>query len=112
ARELGIPKVLIPYFPGATSALGCIMADVRHDFVQTINKPVQDIPLDEVAGVLEQQQRQGLALIAQEGIRVEESIPLFEADMSYEGQIHTIRPTLPGSRLSRQQLISVFEQVY
>ena len=33
ARELGIPKVLIPARPGLTNALGCVVADLRHDFV-------------------------------------------------------------------------------
>src|SRR5207249_4945867 len=37
ARELGIPTVVVPPLPGITSALGCLVADVRHDFVQTVN---------------------------------------------------------------------------
>ena len=40
ARELGIPEVLIPTRPGITNALGCLVADLRHDFVQTINRPL------------------------------------------------------------------------
>jgi hypothetical protein len=39
ARELGIPKVLIPARPGLTNALGCVVADLRHDFVNTLNRP-------------------------------------------------------------------------
>ena len=35
ARELGMPTVLVPRFPGITSALGCVLAQVRHDFVRT-----------------------------------------------------------------------------
>ena len=34
ARELGIPEVLVPARPGLTNALGCLVADLRHDFVQ------------------------------------------------------------------------------
>ncbi|CAN0227894.1 unnamed protein product, partial [Phaeothamnion confervicola] len=40
ARELAIPKVLIPARPGLTNALGCTVADVRHDYVRTINRPL------------------------------------------------------------------------
>ena len=36
-REVGCRRALIPRFPGITSALGCVLADVRHDFVHTIN---------------------------------------------------------------------------
>lgn len=31
ARELSIPTVLVPPSPGVTSALGCLLVDVRHD---------------------------------------------------------------------------------
>src|SRR6185437_11169043 len=40
ARELAIPRVLVPARPGITSALGCLVADVRHDFVKTVNQGV------------------------------------------------------------------------
>ena len=36
-REIGLKAALVPRFPGITSALGCVLADVRHDTVQTLN---------------------------------------------------------------------------
>ena len=42
ARELGIPSVLIPARPGITNAIGCATADLRHDFVNTLNTPLAD----------------------------------------------------------------------
>ena len=41
ARELGNPEVLIPARPGLTNALGCVVADLRHDFVATVNQPLE-----------------------------------------------------------------------
>ena len=35
ARELNIPKVIVPLFPSHFSALGMLLADERHDFVRT-----------------------------------------------------------------------------
>ncbi len=43
ARELSIPTVLVPARPGITNALGCVVADLRHDYVRTINKPLSAI---------------------------------------------------------------------
>ena len=40
ARELGMPRVLVPARPGITNALGCVVADLRHDFVTTLNTPL------------------------------------------------------------------------
>ena len=34
ARELSIPTVLVPPNPGITSALGCLLVDVRHDITE------------------------------------------------------------------------------
>ncbi len=36
-REIGLKSALVPRFPGITSALGCVLADLRHDMVQTVN---------------------------------------------------------------------------
>ena len=36
-RQIGLKCALVPRFPGITSALGCVLADLRHDMVQTLN---------------------------------------------------------------------------
>ena len=36
-REVGLKYALVPRFPGITSALGCVLADLRQDTVQTLN---------------------------------------------------------------------------
>ena len=50
ARELGIPTVLVPARPGITNALGCVVADLRHDYVRTVNKPLSAVDDADVAG--------------------------------------------------------------
>src|SRR5216684_4074606 len=36
ARELHIPKVVVPLFPSHFSAVGMLLADERHDFIRTV----------------------------------------------------------------------------
>jgi N-methylhydantoinase A len=36
-KDLGLKAALVPRYPGVTSALGCVIADIRHDQVQTVN---------------------------------------------------------------------------
>jgi N-methylhydantoinase A len=98
ARELGIPTVLVPRFPGITSALGCVLADVRHDFVQTLNRPLAEVNGVEVDAILHDQARQGRELLAREGVRVERVDVTHEADLLYHGQTHVLRIpiTSPG----------------
>ncbi|MGI9484292.1 MAG: hydantoinase/oxoprolinase family protein, partial [Geminicoccaceae bacterium] len=42
-KEVGLGAALVPRFPGVTSALGCVVADLRHDRVQTVNRLLDQI---------------------------------------------------------------------
>ena len=42
-REVGLKAALVPRFPGINSALGCVIADIRHDQVRTVNLPLEGI---------------------------------------------------------------------
>ena len=37
ARELAIPVVIVPPNPGVTSALGCLLVDMQHDFSRKLH---------------------------------------------------------------------------
>jgi N-methylhydantoinase A len=111
-RELGLDKVIVPYYPGLTSALGCIMADARHDFLQTINRRVEDLDMAALHQLLQEQFEAGQQLLKEEGIRIERVEALFQADMAYDGQIHEVRTLLPSGTLNREELIGAFESTY
>ena len=42
--------------PGITNALGCVVADLRHDFVNTVNKPLAELNIDAVHTLFDQLQ--------------------------------------------------------
>jgi N-methylhydantoinase A len=112
ARELGIPRLLVPARPGITNALGCVVADLRHDFVQTLNRPVPALDEDEIATVLAGQEQAGLAAIAREAVRPARIRTLRSADMQFVGQTHLIRVTLPDGPVTRAGLQDLFEAAY
>ena len=112
ARELGLPKVVIPARPGITNAFGCVVADVRHDYVNTINRPVPDLDMAEVHGVLADQIAEGRATIAREGVQVEELVALHSADMQFQGQSHILTVPLPDTGIGRDDLQRRFEAAY
>jgi N-methylhydantoinase A/oxoprolinase/acetone carboxylase beta subunit len=66
ARELGIPTVLVPRFPGITSGLGCVLAPVRHDFVQSIGQPLANAATTQIDGRFADQAAAGRQLLAEE----------------------------------------------
>ena len=90
ARELGIPTVLVPVRPGITNALGCVVADLRHDYVRTVNKPLSAVDDATVARIYAEQAAEGEATIAREGVPVRELRRVLSADMQFQGQSHIL----------------------
>ena len=112
ARELGIPKVLIPARPGITNAIGCVVADLRHDYVNTINMPVDALDMGEVKRVVEEQMAEGRGTIENEGIEVEDLRYIHDADMQFQGQSHILTVPIPGPEVTREELQTLFEKAY
>lgn len=112
ARELGLPRVLVPARPGITNALGCVVADLRHDFVNTINQPVGGLDEAALREVLERHRNEGEALIAKEAVKPDAIRVTHSADMQFVGQTHIINVPLPSSSVSRETLQQLFEKAY
>jgi N-methylhydantoinase A len=112
ARELGLPKVLVPARPGITNALGCVLADLRHDFVNTINQPVASLDEARATAVLEKHRAEGQALIAKEAVQPREIRFLHSADMQFVGQTHILNVKLPSATVSRAEVQRLFEEAY
>ncbi len=112
AKELGIPRLLIPMRPGITNALGCAAADLRHDYVNTVNKPLPSLDESLVKRTLEAQITEGRATLAREGVAIEGVKLLHFADMQFQGQSHILTVTLPDTEVSREQLQKRFDAAY
>jgi N-methylhydantoinase A len=112
ARELGIPKVIVPYVPGITCAMGCIVADVRHDFVRTIARPTKTLDVAEVKAVLDEQRGAGEEMLRTEQVPVDRVAIIHEADMQYEGQTSTLRVVLDPDHIDVAALEQRLRQAY
>jgi N-methylhydantoinase A len=112
ARELGLPEVLVPVRPGLTNALGCLVADLRQDFVRTINIGLDDADMGEIAAVFRDQRGRGESVNAEEAHEVVETVVLHSADMQFRGQTHLIRIPVPRPDVARDELQRLFEDAY
>jgi N-methylhydantoinase A len=88
--ETGIARAIVPRYPGVTSAMGCVIADMRQDFVQTINSLVSTLDEDALTGFMQSQADQGMALLDAARTRFDAREVRFELDMAYIGQTHTV----------------------
>ena len=112
ARELSIPRVIVPARPGITNALGCVVADMRHDFVRTVNRPIDGIDEEMLAAILRDQAEEGRALIAKEAVQPKELRFVHSADMQFVGQTHLINVPLPSASVNRDDIQALFETAY
>lgn len=99
ARELNIPKVVIPPHSAVFSAWGMLMSDLRRDWVLT--QPTSLTP-DKMADVYRNiDELERLATVAFSTAGYQAAQLRFEriADMRYEGQEHTVRVPLPAGAL-------------
>ena len=112
ARELAIPTVLVPARPGITNALGCVVADLRHDFVRTVNKPLSAIDDALIAGVYAEQKRDGEATIEREGAPIQELRAIYSADMQFQGQSHILSVAIDRPDLGVDGLHKAFAAAY
>jgi len=89
-KEVGLQSALVPRYPGINSALGCTIADMRHDFVQTINSALDTIDMSSLVVRISELAQKGLGLLADAGVAFGGTDVQVELDMSYQGQTHTV----------------------
>jgi N-methylhydantoinase A len=112
AKELGIPKVLVPMRPGITNAVGCVVADVRHDYVNSINVPLALAEMDQVDAIFNAQIEAGKTIIESEGVEIQELIIIHDVDMQFQGQTHILNFPVQNTKLTRESLQTAFEKAY
>ena len=117
-KDVGLSKALVPRYPGVTSALGCVIADMRFDRVHTINVLVDQLDITLF-------KREISTTILEGEDRLNESNAIFvgrehiiELDMLYVGQTHTVSVRLPVSaenmedKLRPELILEAFEATY
>jgi N-methylhydantoinase A len=114
-RQIGLKCALVPRFPGITSALGCVLADVRHDVVQTLNMMLDGLDARTLETRMGGAAQEASAVVTGSGIAVERVDVQVELDMHYLGQTHTVAATLAQSSefsVSEAMVRSAFEAAY
>jgi N-methylhydantoinase A len=112
ARELAIPTVLVPARPGITNALGCVVADVRHDYVRTVNKPLSGVDDALIKRIYAEQSEEGRATIEREGVPVRALRYVYSADMQFQGQSHILSVGVDSPGIDVAGLHKAFAAAY
>lgn len=90
AQEVGIPKVLIPPYSGAFSAYGCMIAEVKQIFEQTLNCPLNAETVQKVFEVFLIHQSHARKKVQEEGFQQDRLKMLCEVEIGHQEQSYGI----------------------
>ncbi|MEO1315997.1 MAG: hydantoinase/oxoprolinase family protein [Pseudomonadota bacterium] len=88
--EVGLARAIVPRYPGVTSAMGCVIADMRQDFVQTVNELAEAVDTGALGALMQRHHDEGHCLLDAARTRFRRRDAEFALDMAYVGQTHTL----------------------
>ncbi|WP_408010182.1 hydantoinase/oxoprolinase family protein [Pseudalkalibacillus sp. A8] len=114
ARELGIPKVVIPNASSVLSAFGLLVADIKHDFTTTNIIPLDQENLPNILAEFKTLESSGKELLDKEGVDPEKQVLTRYLDLRFKGQAFEIKIELKGLNLetSIEDIASKFFEDY
>ncbi|MGU3495465.1 hydantoinase/oxoprolinase family protein [Xanthobacteraceae bacterium A53D] len=111
ARELQIPKVVIPRMASVLSALGFLAADIRQDLQQTLGRPIRSMSERDLAALFDELEAKGRKLLAETGVGASEMRVQRSIECRYGRQVHGI-PVMLGESLDPAEMERAFTEAY
>jgi N-methylhydantoinase A len=90
ARDLGMAGWIVPLYPGVYSAIGLIMSDVKHDYIQSRMKPLSELTPEEVEDMFARLEGLAAEDLRGDGFRPDQIRIERALDMRYAGQGYEI----------------------
>ncbi len=110
AEELAISRVVVPRFPGHLSAMGQLLADQRHDFVDPWGGLLSETDMVDLQSRTETLQSDAAGMLEQEGFNKDCHRFGFSLDMRYVGQSFTLEISFDPAVVNRESLRESFHQ--
>lgn len=86
ARDLDIPVVIFPRYPGIASAMGCLLVDIRHDLSAMILKGAAGSELRPIEDEFQRLEEEGHERLREEGVAAADVRLTRYFEMRYAGQ--------------------------
>jgi N-methylhydantoinase A len=112
AAELDIPRVMVPIAPGVTSALGLLMADLRHDYVRTTLSRREQVDAARLSSLYAEMEAEALDQMRREGVAGDGVSLVRLADIRYVGQGFELEVPVAGGSLTDAQVDEAFERFH
>ena len=112
ARELQIAEVIVPPNPGATSALGLLFADARHDFLRSLISPERELDCAEADRLFAEMELEARSLLRSEGFDEGQIALERQIDLRYVGQVRALSIPVPSATFTQALLSEAAAQFH
>ncbi len=107
ARALGIPEIVVPAYPGITSAVGLLTTDLKYDAVRTEFQIGGAIDLDRLSADFAAMQDELARQLAADGVAAGDAAFERAGDLRYFGQGYELRVPFPAEALDAAAFAAV-----
>ena len=108
AEELSIPVVIVPPNPGVTSALGCLLVDIQHDFSDSYMADASTTRPTDLEMSFRRIEDEAVKRLKHEGVSSENTILERSVEMMYQGQWRSMSVSAPSEIKDMNALIENF----
>jgi 5-oxoprolinase (ATP-hydrolysing) len=115
AELLEIPEIIIPPFPGITSAMGLLTSDLKYDLSSTTFLRSDRASTGDLLGVLDRLESEGQALLLADGFDPDTIRLVRKLDCRYQGQGYELSvelSPLKSEQLELEQILAAFHQLH
>ncbi len=112
AHDLGIRRIIVPPHPGATSAFGLLLSNVRRDSVRSRLGRLDALPPADVQANLADLGRQAVEELDREGFGPDARRCDFALDLRYAGQGYELMVPLPGGVFHAADVRAAFDRLH
>ncbi len=104
ARSLEVPEVIVPLYPGITSAMGLLSTDLKYDLIQNEFMLDSEPDLDRLNRDFKRLDADARAQLQRDGVAEGGAQILHAADCRYVGQGYELRVPMPTGELSSDSI--------
>lgn len=112
ALELGVKKVVVPIASPVFAAWGMLMTDLRHDYIQTYIKRLNELTLDEIDHQWTVIEKNAFQHFEEEGMAADKVEFHRFADMRYVGQEHTVKVPVANGKWTEADKLKAIEDFH
>ncbi|MEH7121147.1 hydantoinase/oxoprolinase family protein [Neobacillus vireti] len=112
ARELNIPRVLIPPSPGTFCSLGLLVTDIRSDYVRSSLQVAASESMYMIRQLFEEMEQEGSAMLAKENVEEQNRRFVYGIDMRFKGQNYEITIPVEYKDLLEDSVYKIVERFH